>query len=509
MKIYFLPILFALVNISAGNGHNIIQEFIWPETPASKVAQDFVAAYNSGTPKELETFVLKHYNYTKSDQTELDQNVEEWMDLFHRYGPIKPHSISINKKHDLEVWMECTITKNWFAPEFILNEQTLKVRATGLLEGEQPSGVTRPAKDEDELLDIIENYLSENVEADLFQGVVLLQKDQGTIFHKAYGSYNEKQEINNSLDTRMRISSITKPITVIACLQLIQNGYLEFDKPISNYLPELPLRISDQISIRSLIMHTSGYELDGIPGFREELENTNGMQEVYEVQLKYLPKWEYYKTFDPKGVYDYSNDSFDLLAIIIEKVTGMAFQDYLETFIFKVANMTHTSYANDNVATPYRYDLKQGGLTDYTSYYPYSLGKISGAAGLKSTAEDLGKLFNTLYYSNELLSTPLKGLMFSLLSQSHSATDPDIGPSPLSNIDSEFKSTPKVKNGRSMGFRINYDTNLSYGHNGTSIGNSAELRFFPHSGHLMIVLCNNRSGAQNFFRFFNNHLPKQ
>jgi len=482
------------------------EPFVWPESSASIVFQDFIKAYNSKDENEIEKFVLKHYSISKTE--EINEKVESWMDLVYRYGPVKPHSISIHKEYDIEVWLECTVSKNWFAPEFILNELTGKIRATGLLQGEQPNGVVNPSKNQNELLKITEQYLNQNSEAKLFQGVVLIQKNQQNILNRAYGFSNEKLNINNSVNTRMRISSITKPITVIACLQLVQNGYLELDKPISNYLPELPLRIANNISVRSLIMHTSGYELDGIQGFRDQLKKTKSMQEVYNLHLAYLPKWEKYKTFEPKGVYDYSNDSFDLLAIIIEKLTGMEFEDYLDKYIFDVAKMTSTSFSNEDVAKPYRYDFKTGNLTDYTDYYPYSIGNTSGAGGLKSTVEDLSKLFNTLYFSEKLLDLPQKNLMFSMLLQSYSAANPDVGPTPLRNHETTFNKTPRVKNGRSMGFSISYDTNLSYGHNGTSIGNSAELRYFPHSGYLMIVLCNNRSGAQNFFRFFNNHLPK-
>jgi len=499
-------ILFLSSNLSVALAQNVSTEILWPNTPSSVVMQDFIKAYNTGELGEVEKFVIKHYY--ANDKTETLKNVEEWMDLYHRYGPIKPHSISINKEFDTEVWMQGRITKIWFAVEFILDKESGKVSAVGLLEGEKPKDVSQPFKNPEDLLRGVEAYLVKNEEKKLFQGVVLIQKNQETIFKNAYGMLNDSLGIKNSIATRMRISSITKPITVIACLQLVQNGYLEFDSPISIYLPELPLRVSSNITMRSLIMHTSGYELDGISEFREKLEETNSMEEVYQLHLEYLPKWEKYKTFNPKGNYDYSNDSFDLLAILIEKVTGMKFEDYIKENVFEVSNMNNTSFSTEDVALPYRYDIKPNGITDYSSYYPFSLGGISGAGGLKSTVEDLTNLFNTLYYSDKLLDSPFRNLMFSLSSESSSSTDPDVGPSPLNNQKTKFNKDPKVKNGRSMGFQFIYDTNLSVGHNGTSIGNSAELRYFPHAGYLIMVLCNNRSGAQNFFQFFNNSIPK-
>lgn len=477
--------------------------FDWPKSPASMVFQDFIKAYNSKEENEIEKFVKKHYAITKTES--INENVESWMDLYYRYGSIKAHSISINTPHDIEVWVKGDITENWFAPEFILSEETNKVKAIGLLEGEQPKGTIYPSVNEIKFISNLENYLEENETFGLFQGTVLVLQGEKTMLNKAYGYSNIENKVKNKVDTRMRISSITKPITVVACLQLVQQGILNLDAPISEYLLDLPSHISNRITLKSLLTHTSGYELDGIDGFRAELEKTKNMNEVYQLHLKYLPKWEKYKNFKTSGKFDYSNDSFDLIAIIIEKITGYKFENYLNEFVFKVADMPNTSFGKNNLSTPYRYDLKYKGLADYESKYPYSLGEISGAGGLKSTTYDLANFFNILFKTNKLLDLPYKSLMFSIFQTSESASNPDIEISPIDNKDFGLKS--KVKNGRSFGFSIYYDTNLNIGHNGTNIGNSAELRYFPNSDHLMIALCNNRSGAQNFYNYFKNKLP--
>lgn len=479
--------------------------FVWPNSPASIVFQDFVKAYNSKEEKEVEKFVKKHYTLSKIES--VNEKVELWMDLYYRYGPIKVHSISINKPHDLEIWVKGEVTENWFAPEFILDKNTNKIKAVGLLEGEQPKGTIFPADNENQFLKNLESYLETNEKAGLFQGNVLITKSDNTILNRAFGYSNNEDKSKNQIETRMRISSITKPFTVVACLQLVQKGVLDLDTPIANYLTDLPSHISNRITLKSLITHTSSYELDGIEGFRQELESTKSMNEVYQLHLKYLPKWEKYNNFEPSGKFDYSNDSFDLIAIIIEKITGHKFENYLKEFVFKIANISNTSFDNNNLSTPYRYDLSYKELTNYESKYPYTLGKISGAGGLKSTTQDLANFFNTLYKTNKLLDLPYKSLMFSIFQTSGSASNPDIGISPIGNID--FNKKNKVKNGRSFGFSISYDTNLNIGHNGTSIGNSAELRYFPNSDYLMIVLCNNRSGAQNFYNYFKNKIPQK
>ena len=303
----------------------------------------------------------------------------------------------------------------------------------------------------------------------------------------------------------MRISSITKSITAVACLQLVQIGLLELDVPITNYLSNFPKHISDKITLRSLMAHTSGYELDRIDGFREELQKSKGMKAVYDLHIKYLPEWEHYNECKPPNKFDYSNDSFDLIAVIIENVSGLRFEEYVSKYVFDIANMPNTSFLKNELASPYRYDIKHKGLANYEEKYPYSLGAISGAGGLKSTASDLANFFNTLYDTDKLLDLPHKSLMFSIVQTTYTSMQPDGGNSPIDSLNTSYKK--RVRNGRALGFDVRYDIALNLGHDGTNIGNSAVLRYFPNSDYLLIVLCNNRSGAQNIYRFFINNFP--
>ena len=269
--------------------------FKWPATPASKIFQEFIKAYNSGSQSEIESFV--EGNYHSVDEEKVFDKTEGWLDLYHRFGPIEVHSISINKPYDLEIWVQGKISNAWFAPEFILNKESEKVRAVGLLMGAQPENTQTPAEDEKELISRIDKYLKLNEKENLFQGTVLIQHNDNVIFQNAYGYMNIEKKERNNLETRMRTMSITKVITASAVLQLAQSGTIELHKPISNYLPELPEQISSKISVYDLLTHTSGYELDGIEGFRKQLEKTNSISEVYETQLKFLPEWEHYNDF--------------------------------------------------------------------------------------------------------------------------------------------------------------------------------------------------------------------
>lgn len=479
-----------------------ITKFSWPDTPASKVYQAFINAYNTGDEKKVRGFVKKWYK--KTDDEYVYNKVDTWMDYFYRYGEVTPHSITINQSHDLEIWLMGNTSKAWFAVEFVLDEDMDKVRGVGVLQGEIPEGLALGSENEVIMLDRFKNYLEVNEEAGLFQGSVLLQKGDEVLVNQAYGYKDIDQKIKNSTDTRFDFMSITKLITAVACMQLVQQGLLDLDASVDTYLPDLPKHIASQITLRMLLSHTSGYELDGIEGFRDELQGATSMSQVYQLQLKYLPNWEYYDDFKPTGKYDYANDSFDLAAIMLEKVTGMKFEDYLQKYVFDLVGAKSISFEDKGAALRYRYDLSVEGLMDFSSYYPYGFSKVNGAGGLIGTAEDLRRFFNALLYTNKLLDFVHRNMMFS----------PQVFESRASNVSmtnafiSVNNEELKAHNGYGLGVKVSYNGSMNVGHGGTNIGSNTEMKYFPDSDYLLIVLANNRSGASNVFNYFRNNLPR-
>lgn len=467
--------LFLLVYGSAAIAQSV---FEWPDSPGGAVYQDFLNAYNQGNPQKIRAFVKEHYD--KMDAREIEETTEYWMDIFSRFGKAKPHSLSINKPYDLEVWLQGNISKTWFAPEFVLNKNTSKIKAVGMLLGSQPSNQESPAPSIKKFTERIENYLQLNEKAQLFQGSVLMIHKGKVIHNKGYGYRDLSKGKKNTVRTRFDIASITKPITAIAILQLVQKGLLSLNMPIEKYLPELPKHISKKITISQLLTHTSGYKLKKIKGFREEIAMTSSLSEVYQTHLKYLEKW---KGFSSKNKWSYSNQGYDLLAIIVEKISGLSFSDYLEQNIFIPAEITNTSFSPTNTSIPYRYDLKSNGLKDQREYPPF-FGKVSGAAQLKSTTHDLAKLFNFIKSKDLLLDQVHKSLLISPL---------------IRRSRSEYQT---------LGLKVSYETVLNWGHGGVYVGNTSELRYFPDSDLLLIVLSNNRSGAPNLYNFVKNNLPR-
>lgn len=453
------------------------EPFKWPDTYAGKVYEEFLIAYNSGDLDDVRQFISDYYGYTESG--DIDRKTDYWMDIYYRLGPATPHETTIDDEYDLEVWLQGSITKTWFAPELILNKETKKIRANGLLLGDQPRGMETPSGSEIEFIERLGEYLNSNESHGLFQGVVLVAKNDSVILNRAYGKKNIDAGLNNKVSTRMKLSSITKVFTSTAVLQLVKQGKLSLSKTIDNYLPEMPVHISGNITITQLLLHTSNYELDGIDGFREEEAQCRSLEEIYLAQLKYLPDWEKYNDFETATRFDYSNDSYNLLALIVERVSEVDFNDYLNEHIFQPLEMNSTSFLASD-AMPYRYDISVNGLKDFSDYYPL---QVSGAYGLVSTVSDLQKFHKGLFSNKILDFAYASGLYFPF----------------------ERKGGSEYQG---LGMTTSYSQELNIGHSGVNIGNSAEYRHFPESGYTLIALCNNRSGASNIYNFFKNNLPR-
>lgn len=477
--------------------------FEWPDTPASTVFQDFIQSYNTGEEDQIRMFVKTHYQASNLEKE--NDRVEYWMDMYHRFGPVKPYELSINKPYDLEVWLQGTITKSWFAPEFIINKKDNKIEGQAMLQGALPDGIKIGLNDEKSMLREFKKYLSENEEKGFYQGAVLIQKGEEVLLESGYGYQNVEKQLKNTIDTRFRISSIMKTITSVACLKLAQEGLLDLNVPVSKYLPELPEHIATKFSVADILGHTSGYELDGIEGFREAYAKTTSMEEVYKLQLEYLHKWEHYENFNPDYKYDYANDSYDLAAIIIEKISKMPFEDFLKRFLFDVSGMTSTSFEADVNTGCYRYDLAGGGVIDFSSHYPNGVGKISGAGSIVSTVKDLQLFFNTLLKTSKILDISHKGWLFSPRAKISIASNVIRDKNFVSLIDVE---KARVKNYYGLGTFINYDSVFHIGHSGTNIGNSTEWRYFPEADILFISLSNNRNGGKNSYNYFKNLMPR-
>ncbi|MFZ1799861.1 MAG: serine hydrolase [Chitinophagaceae bacterium] len=222
----------------------------------------------------------------------------------------------------------------------------------------------------------------------MFDGSVLVAENGRIVYEAAFGMANREWNIPNTTDTKFMIGSVSKPITALLALIQVQNGLLDLDKTIENYLPEFSGKPAAKVTIRQLLNHTSGIpNYDIIKDFFPRISRQNFSREAY---IKIF--MDSSLAFEPGTKYLYSSWGYFTLGYIMERVTGKFYAQLMKEDIFDKAGMKNSgSYFNtqivDKRASGYDYSL--GG---YTSGDFRDQSNTMGTGDLYSTVEDIFKL---------------------------------------------------------------------------------------------------------------------
>jgi CubicO group peptidase (beta-lactamase class C family) len=194
----------------------------------------------------------------------------------------------------------------------------------------------------------IDSILNSNIGIDE-PGIALYIENKGkVIYNKGFGivANNRAQTINPN--TNFRLASVSKQFTAMCILLLDQDKKLSINDPISQYFPELPKSVAAKISIRQLITHSSG-----IIDYEELMDNSISEPLLDADVLACLSKHE--KTyFQPGTDFRYSNSAYALLALIVERVSGKSFAEFMKERIFKPLKMKNSMVYEANKSIPNR-----------------------------------------------------------------------------------------------------------------------------------------------------------
>lgn len=240
-------------------------------------------------------------------------------------------------------------------------------------------------------LDKLFTYYNQNGS---FSGVVLAAESGQIIYKKAFGfsDFENKKVLDTS--AVFNIASTTKPFTAVAIMMLKEQELLSYDDKLLKFFPAFPSYAKD-IKIRHLLTHTSGitdYENDMHLSWKVPVMTT-GL--VYDSLIA-----QPFLNFSPGEKYSYSNSGYFLLALIIEKVSGKSYREFMEENIFKPLGMNHSyTYDEQIINIPNR-------VNAYVGYWQKNEDdlnmKVPGDGNIYTTASDLF-LFEQALYSNRLL----------------------------------------------------------------------------------------------------------
>ena len=220
-------------------------------------------------------------------------------------------------------------------------------------------------------------------------GAVLIAKDGKIIYEKGFGveDITTKKAIGKS--TLFNVGSISKTFVAFGILQLAKENKLSIDDDIYKYFPDFKdSSIAKKIKIHHLLTHTSG-----LPDIRRTQEDS-----VFYLTAKDEENWAPIKKadsleFQPGERFNYSNPAFNGLALIIEKVSGMKWQEYIKKYIMEPADMktstiTDGPHPESGVSHGYLFDGKKYLEQDYGEEPTFA---ASGNGGVWSSIAELWK----------------------------------------------------------------------------------------------------------------------
>jgi CubicO group peptidase (beta-lactamase class C family) len=246
-------------------------------------------------------------------------------------------------------------------------------------------------------------YLQALGRANRFSGEVLVAVSGRVVLRSSVGYADWHSKTPNQSDTRFRLGSITKLITAMAVMLLVEDGRLQLDDPACNYVTNCTAGWRT-VTVRNLLTHTSGIP-DYLPPVTLAQFNapTPPLDLISLVADKPLD-------FPPGSQVEYSNTNYVLLGLIIESVSGLPYATFLEQRIFRPLGMSASGYQRDfsqiaKAATGYGYKTQSTLETIPTDEAAFSDG------GLYSTVDDLFK-FDQELSGHRLLSPAIEDQMF-------------------------------------------------------------------------------------------------
>lgn len=252
-----------------------------------------------------------------------------------------------------------------------------------------------------ESIAIIDNWFSKLHRSHRFNGAVLIKKENEILLAKGYGFTNYWRNELVTADSSFRLASVSKHFTATGIMILKEQGKLAYDDLVTKYIPALPY---PAVTIRHLLNQTSG-----IPDIYMRLarENKSDISLLTnEMAVDLLISENEAAAYEPTTRYEYSNTNYILLARIIEIISGLAFEEFMDSALFTPLGMSNSRVWNllseDNT-----FPNKTNGFEKFrwkvTEVKPNFLDGVAGDGAVFSSINDLAK-WDDFWNNNDILS---------------------------------------------------------------------------------------------------------
>lgn len=357
-----------------------------PETAEGRRLSAFLAAARTGTEAAVRGFIEENFSPAALKETPVEPRLRRIFDLVARLGPFelvralppgpdRAGAIVVSKKdgkrYELSLELEGGPARGVLGVDFD--------------EAMGEGGDDTPKRTGAELVSAVDGWVTSLAAEGSFSGVVLLARDGKPFFQKAWGQADRGLASANRVDTKFNIGSIGKAFTRAAIMDLAGAGRLSLDDTVAKHLPAAKIPSSDRMTIHQLLEMSSG--LGDIFGENYEATPKDRLRNLEDFLRLFEGKP---LRFEPGKGKSYSNAGYVVLGLIVEKVSGRSYWDYVRERVFTPAGMTETGPLDPSEAIANRaigYSKTEKG--EWRSNAFALPRRASSAGGVHSTAGDL------------------------------------------------------------------------------------------------------------------------
>lgn len=255
--------------------------------------------------------------------------------------------------------------------------------------------------------------------AGAFNGSILIAKSGAVLYRKNIGVADKENNVGLTDSSMFQLASVSKVITATAVLMLYERELIDLNKTFASYFPDFPYT---DVTVKQLLNHRSG-----LPNYIYAL-NTEIYQPNYKMSNSDM--YSYLKVKNPKAYlkpdakFNYCNTNYALLALLVEKISGKPFSQFLKDELFSPLGMKNTATIRDlnmldsKVTKPY--DLKWKPVEFDASDY------VLGDKSVYSTTYDLF-LFSEAMYQNKILKPETQELAYTSFSKEKKLSNYGLG----------------------------------------------------------------------------------
>jgi hypothetical protein len=296
-----------------------------------KTVDQFMAIYNTGDSARYYA-LLEPVVHDKKELTEL---LDRYKFTFKVIGKVDVQKIDFISPTQADVWARDRQFDSWW--KFSVLTDSLQHFQKRLVKPDRFSAafIKRGALTSKQIAAEVDDYIKNKL-GDQFSGNVLITHNDQVVLSKSYGNNNEGKP--NTMEQDFGLASMGKMFTAITILQLQDKKLLSLDDTVGKFLPGLKNKALTHITLKQLLTHSSGM------GDFFESPLYNKIKDSIKTAADMLPVIEEEKlAFEPGKGWQYSNTGFSLLGILIEKITGTSFEDYVRKNVFAPAGMRHST----------------------------------------------------------------------------------------------------------------------------------------------------------------------